>query len=172
MPNIKHNATHYTLPTTHCQNNKNSYKIISSSDDQFRVQLSEGSVWLPEFFLLTKRVPLTVTAIDTGAGTYTLPGDGVVVAYVVADREGVVCDDTCEYSFDGVCDESNGGGGGWYSYNTYGGWDDGYTSGMSCRCPVPPLWPLCPCCGVVDAEASCIAHVLTHTPFPHVIPFL
>jgi hypothetical protein len=105
---------------------KNSYKIISASDGQFRVQLSEGSTWLPEFYALTKRVPLTVTSIDTGAGPYALPDGGVVVAYIVADREGVVCDDSCEYSFDGVCDESNGGDGDWYSYYDHGDWDDDY----------------------------------------------
>jgi hypothetical protein len=31
--------------------------------------------------------------------------DPITVGYVVKDREGVVCDDSCEFAFDGVCDD-------------------------------------------------------------------
>ena len=42
-----------------------------------------------------------------------------MVGWVTKDREGIVCDDSCEYAFDGVCDEP---GKGWDFY----GYDDTY----------------------------------------------
>ena len=33
--------------------------------------------------------------------------DPITVGFIVADREGVVCDDSCEFAFDGVCDDGS-----------------------------------------------------------------
>ena len=45
-----------------------------------------------------------VFGVDTGAGEVSFD-QPVTVGFVVEDREGVVCDDTCEYAFDGMCDD-------------------------------------------------------------------
>lgn len=42
--------------------------------------------------------------MDTGAGEIVYD-DPITVGYIVKDREGVVCDDSCEFAFDGVCDD-------------------------------------------------------------------
>jgi len=86
-----------------------SYKVLGVNEDTVRLQLKPDFDWLPSFLSLTdeaddKKIPLQVTAIDTGAGEieYDFP---VTIGYVVKDREGVVCDDSCEFAFDGICDD-------------------------------------------------------------------
>jgi len=85
------------------------YKIIGVLEDSIRVQLKPDNDWLPSFMSLkdeddSKQIMLQVASIDTGAGeiTFDMP---VAIGFVVKDREGVVCDDSCEFAFDGVCDD-------------------------------------------------------------------
>jgi hypothetical protein len=85
------------------------YKVLNVLDDTIRIQLKQGFDWLPSFLTLTgedpsKSIPLQVTGIDTGAGEVVFD-DPITVGFVVKDREGVVCDDSCEFAFDGVCDD-------------------------------------------------------------------
>ena len=47
----------------------------------------------------------------------------ITVGWVVQDREGVVCDDTCEFAFDGVCDDGTEGEYDQY-YEYYGYYQD------------------------------------------------
>ena len=100
------------------------YKILAVLEDTIRVQLKQGFDWLPSFLSLTdedssKKIPLQVTGIDTGAGEVVFD-DPITVGYVVKDREGVVCDDSCEFAFDGVCDDGTEGE--YYEYYEYYGY--------------------------------------------------
>lgn len=88
------------------------YKILAVFEDTIRVQLKQGNDWLPSFLSLkdeddNKKIPLQVTGIDTGAGEVTFD-EPITVGFVVKDREGVTCDDSCEFAFDGVCDDGTG----------------------------------------------------------------
>lgn len=73
-----------------------------------------------------------VTGVDTGAGTVTFE-EPVTVGFVVQDRVGVVCDDSCEFAFDGVCDDGTEGEYDQY-YEYYGYYQDddlgGYYGGQ------------------------------------------
>jgi hypothetical protein len=85
------------------------YKILAVLEDTIRVQLKQDNDWLPTFLSLSdedegKKIPLQITGIDTGAGEVTFE-EPITIGFVVKDREGVVCDDSCEFSFDGVCDD-------------------------------------------------------------------
>jgi hypothetical protein len=86
-----------------------SYKVLNVLDGVLRVQLMPEAAWLPGYLSLKedndeKNVPLQVTSIDTGAGevNFEFP---ITIGKIYKDREGVVCDDSCEYAFDGVCDD-------------------------------------------------------------------
>ena len=50
-----------------------------------------------------------VTGVDTGGGEVVFE-EPITVGWVVKDREGVVCDDTCAFAFDGVCDDGTESG--------------------------------------------------------------
>jgi len=85
------------------------YKILNVLEEAIRIQLKPGNDWLPGFVSLTgadesKKIPLQVFGIDTGAGEITFE-DPITVGFIVKDREGVTCDDSCEFAFDGVCDD-------------------------------------------------------------------
>lgn len=85
----------------------NAYRVLSVTPNTIRLQLVPPYTWLSSFVSLsanTPSIPLTVVGVDTGAGmvTYSSP---VVVATVIEDIEGVVCDDSCDFAFDGVCDD-------------------------------------------------------------------
>ncbi|KAJ1427341.1 hypothetical protein B484DRAFT_450320 [Ochromonadaceae sp. CCMP2298] len=85
------------------------YKIIGVLEDSIRVQLKPDNDWLPSFMSLkdeddSKQIMLQVASIDTGAGEIVF-NNPVPIGFVVKDREGVVCDDSCEFAFDGVCDD-------------------------------------------------------------------
>lgn len=87
------------------------YKVLAVLEDTIRVQLKQGNDWLPSFLSLKdadefQKIPLQVTGIDTGAGEVVF-SDPITVGFVVKDREGVVCDDSCEFAFDGVCDDGS-----------------------------------------------------------------
>jgi len=98
------------------------YKVLAVLEDTIRVQLKQNYDWLPSFLSLadedeSKKIPLQITGIDTGAGEVTFE-DPITVGYVVKDREGVICDDSCEFAFDGVCDD--GSEVEYYYYEYYG----------------------------------------------------
>mmetsp|Transcript_7995 Transcript_7995/g.13518 ORF Transcript_7995/g.13518 Transcript_7995/m.13518 type:complete len:926 (-) Transcript_7995:225-3002(-) len=83
------------------------YKVLAVSDDTIRLQLKPDYDWLPSFLTLTdsdKKIPLQVSSINTGAGEITFDNP-ITIGMIVKDREGVVCDDSCEFAFDGVCDD-------------------------------------------------------------------
>lgn len=87
-----------------------SYKILGVTEDTIRVQLKEGYDWLPSHLNLDdapedSKIPLQILSIDTGAGKISFDNVPVSVGFIVRDREGVVCDDSCEFAFDGVCDD-------------------------------------------------------------------
>jgi len=98
------------------------YKVLAVLEDTIRVQLKQDYDWLPSFLSLTsedegKKIPLQITGIDTGAGEVVFD-DPITIGFIIKDREGVVCDDSCEFAFDGVCDD--GSEVGYYSYYEYG----------------------------------------------------
>jgi len=102
-----------------------SYKVLGVLEDAVRVQLKPDQDWLPSFMSLkgeddTKRFTMSVSSIDTGAGEITFP-EPIVVGYIVKDREGVTCDDSCEFAFDGVCDDGSEPNDQYYyqNYNNY-----------------------------------------------------
>lgn len=86
-----------------------SYKILGVLDDAIRVQLKPDKDWLPSYMSLkdeddSKKILLQVSSIDTGAGEITFD-EPITIGFIVKDREGVTCDDSCEFAFDGVCDD-------------------------------------------------------------------
>jgi hypothetical protein len=86
-----------------------SYKVLGVLEDAIRVQLQPDRDWLPNLMTLKdeaddKKILLQAAIIDTGAGPIELVPP-VSVGLVVKDREGVVCDDSCEFAFDGVCND-------------------------------------------------------------------
>ena len=87
-----------------------SFKVLSVMDSLVRLQLKPSLDWLPSYLHLNpeedKKIPLEVLSINTGAGEVKLSSP-VTVGYVIADRPGVVCDDSCEFAFDGVCDDGS-----------------------------------------------------------------
>ena len=65
---------------------------------------------------------MQVAGVDTGGGE-VLFEEPITVGWVVADRVGVVCDDSCEFAFDGVCDDGTEGEYDQY-YKPYGYYQD------------------------------------------------
>jgi len=99
------------------------YKVLAVLEDTIRVQLKADNDWLPSFLSLAdedegKKIPLQVTGIDSGAGEVVFD-EPITIGYVIKDREGVVCDDSCEFAFDGVCDDGTKSEY-YYYYETYG----------------------------------------------------
>lgn len=114
------------------------YHVLAVLEDTIRVQLKQGFDWLPGFLSLSesdddKKIPLQVTGIDTGAGEVVFD-DPITVGYVVKDREGVTCDDSCEFAFDDVCDDGTQTEY-YYYYEEYGYYQDddlgGYYEGYA-----------------------------------------
>lgn len=100
------------------------YRVLNVLEGTIRVQLKQGYDWLPGFLSLLptdldKKVPLQVTGIDTGAGEIVFT-DPITVGYIIKDREGVVCDDSCEFAFDDVCDDGTESE--YYDYYEYYGY--------------------------------------------------
>ena len=149
------------------------YKILNVLEDVVRVQLKPNNDWLPSFVSLTgadenKKIPLQVASIDTGAGEVAFD-EPVTIGYVVKDREGVTCDDSCEFAFDGVCDDGtttdyyeyyekygyyqDDKEGGTYSYENYEGdpADDYYMEEDSYKVSACVEGTDCTDCGGVDA---------------------
>lgn len=103
---------------------KFSYKVLAVLEDTIRIQLKQDNDWLPDFLSLndkdgSTKVPLKITSINTGAGEIAF-NNPITVGNVVKDREGVTCDDTCEFSFDGVCDDGTTSE--YYYYYSYYGY--------------------------------------------------
>jgi hypothetical protein len=105
--------------------NPGSFKILGVLEDAIRLQLKPDQDWLPSFSSLkdedeNKKIPLVVTSIDCGAGDVVFE-EPITVGYVVKDREGVHCDDSCEFAFDGVCDDGSEPNDQYYyqNYNKY-----------------------------------------------------
>ena len=98
------------------------YKVIGVLEDAIRVQLKPGKDWLPNFMSLKdqedgKKVELQVSSIDTGAGNVVFETP-ITIGNIIKDREGVVCDDSCEFAFNGVCDDGSEPFD-WYYYENY-----------------------------------------------------
>lgn len=104
------------------------FKVLNVMNDQIRLQLQPEKTWVPAAFSLKggpadAKIPLEVSIIDSGAGPITL-SPPVVVGYIVQDREGVVCDDSCEFAFDGVCDDGSEPNDEYYYQNYFNYMDD------------------------------------------------
>lgn len=87
------------------------FKVLGVLEDAVRLQLKPEKNWLPDFMSLKnepgdKKVIMQVASIDTGAGEIVFD-EPITIGYVVKDREGVTCDDSCEFAFDGVCDDGS-----------------------------------------------------------------
>ena len=94
------------------------YKVLGVSDDAIRLLLKPDKDWLPSYLSLkdegeSTKVILQVSSIDTGAGGITF-NEPIGVGLIVTDREGVICDDSCEFAFDGVCDDGSEPNGQYY----------------------------------------------------------
>ncbi|CAM9618351.1 unnamed protein product, partial [Ectocarpus fasciculatus] len=108
------------------------YKVIAVLEDTIRVQLKPEQDWLPGFLSLNggddgKRIPLQISSINTGAGDVVFD-EAVTVGCIVKDREGVVCDDSCEFAFDGICDDGTAQDM-YYYYEEYGYYMDDFNGG-------------------------------------------
>mmetsp|Transcript_9513 Transcript_9513/g.30411 ORF Transcript_9513/g.30411 Transcript_9513/m.30411 type:complete len:918 (+) Transcript_9513:48-2801(+) len=113
-------STHVTLDPTP----PGAYEIASVEQTEVVLTLKDGKSWLPlgaggagngEDAIAA----IFVEKIDTGAGDVVMAGErGVEIAQVFADPEGAVCDDSCEWSLDGVCDD------GTYENNVMRAWED------------------------------------------------
>jgi len=104
----------------------NSYKVIAVLPTRIRIQLMPTVKWLPPYLTIgandgDKKVPLQVASINTGAGTVTFDTP-ITVGNIVKDRAGEVCDDSCDFAFDDVCDD--GSESEYSSYYTYYQEDD------------------------------------------------
>jgi len=147
------------------------YRVLAVLEDTIRVQLKQGFDWLPGFLSLLpgdedKRVPMQVTGIDTGAGEIIF-SEPITVGFIIKDREGVVCDDSCEFSFDDVCDDGTEGEydehydyygyymdddqGGYYEDEAYQAYDDYYMEDDSYKVSACVEGTDCTDCGGVDA---------------------
>merc|ERR1711968_229452 len=154
------------------------YKVLAVLEDMVRIQLKQDYDWLPSYMSLAdedsdKKIPLQVIGIDTGAGEISLE-EPITVGYIVKDREGVVCDDSCEFAFDGICDDGtetdyyyyyeyygyylDDDMGGYYSTSSYGGeayyayaYDDYYVADDGYRVSACLEGTDCTDCGGVDA---------------------
>ena len=90
------------------------YKVLSVTEDTIRLQLKEGYDWLPSHLNLDdapdgSKIALELLSIDTGAGLILYDTTPITIGNIIKDREGVICDDSCEFAFDGVCDDGTDG---------------------------------------------------------------
>ena len=88
-----------------------SYKVVAVYPDTIRLQLLPGQKWLPDWLSLgttdeDKSIPLQVSSVDCGAGAVIFD-EPVTIGLAVKDRAGEVCDDSCDYAFDDVCDDGS-----------------------------------------------------------------
>jgi len=102
------------------------YKILAVTEDTIRLQLKEGYDWLPSHLNLNDApedasVPLQLLSIDTGAGKISFNNAPITIGKIIRDREGVICDDSCEFAFDGVCDDGTDQSSYYYGGSSYYG---------------------------------------------------
>lgn len=86
------------------------YVVQSVQNSAIVLELVDGKAWIPPTLLGSGgAIPaLRVTEVNTGAGMIAVGGgDGIVVANVVADPDGAICDNSCEFARDGVCDDGS-----------------------------------------------------------------
>ena len=88
------------------------YRVANVQDTAIVVELVEGKAWVPAALLdgSNDAPEIRVTEVNTGAGMIEVGdgGSGVAVAKVLKDAEGALCDDSCEFALDGVCDDGTG----------------------------------------------------------------
>jgi len=109
-----------TLPDAYYLDSVEPYRIV--------LRLRDGFSWADDVYLAGSSQDIFVTKIDTRAGEVLMNGgDGVVVAKVEADMDDNNCDDSCEYAFDGLCDDGTSKERDWYDddYGGFYGYDDG-----------------------------------------------
>ena len=86
------------------------YRVVDSTAEAVTLELTdeEGAAWAQKRDVDKApgdELKLRVLKVDTGAGEVRFDDPGVVVATVVNEPEGDVCEDTCEFAKDGVCDD-------------------------------------------------------------------
>lgn len=104
-------STHVVLRPTP----PSAYDTIVSGSTEIVLTLKESKSWLPPNRVAPAASTdiaigsIYVEQVDTGAGYVPLGSDedGVEIAQVFDDPDGAVCDDSCEWSFDGVCDDGS-----------------------------------------------------------------
>ena len=104
------------------------YYLDSVEPYRIVLRLRDGFSWADDVYLQGSSQDIYVTKIDTRAGEVLMNnGDGVVVAKVEADMDDNNCDDSCEYAFDGLCDDGSSKERDWYDddYGGFYGYDDG-----------------------------------------------
>jgi len=161
-------GTELTLRPT----SRSSYEVESVEMAEMVLILKEGKSWAPAKTKDDgKPVSIYVTKIDTGAGEVVMEDDGAIVARVFPDPSGAVCDDSCEWALDGVCDDGSAGedrevfdddyggfygydddyyGGYGYDYYGYGDDDDDFLA------PVCEKGTDCTDCGGADPDAPTV----------------
>jgi hypothetical protein len=109
-----------TLPDAYYLDSVEPYRIV--------LRLRDGFSWADNVFAEGSSQDIFVTKIDTRAGEVVMNGgEGVAVAKVEADMDDNNCDDSCEYAFDGLCDDGSSKERDWYDddYGGFYGYDDG-----------------------------------------------
>ena len=140
-----------------------SYEVESVEMAEMVLLLKDGKSWAP-LGESSSPVSVYVTKVDTGAGEVVMEDDGAVIARVYPDPSGAVCDDSCEWALDGVCDDGSSQGRTWFD-DDYGGfyaYDDDYYGGYGYYyydddddflAPVCEAGTDCTDCGGLDPEA-------------------
>ena len=89
------------------------FKVVECLEDFIALELNDDDAaasWVAENLLPAKDAPrsqgikLKVVQIDTGAGAFDFETPPIV-ALVVNEPEGDICDDSCEWANDGICDD-------------------------------------------------------------------
>ena len=102
-----------------------SYHIVSVAENAILIRLEPEKDWLPGSFTINEdsKIPLYLVSINTGAGEIDLEGDGTQIGLILKDKEHHICDDSCEFAFDGMCDDGSAPVFSYYGYYFY---DDDY----------------------------------------------
>jgi hypothetical protein len=79
------------------------YSVIEATEWSVTLELKSEGAWCDDL-KDDKGVELKVTKVDSGAGEVIFEKP-IVVATVVKEPDGDICDDSCEWALDGVCDD-------------------------------------------------------------------
>ena len=79
------------------------YSVIEATEWSVTLELKSDGSWCDEL-KDDKGVELKVTKVDSGAGEVIFDKP-IIVATVVKEPDGDICDDSCEWALDGVCDD-------------------------------------------------------------------